>query len=50
MARKSHYLTSKEPVVPVFACVLAVFSPADLVWTPCALLLDTLSGAASTYS
>jgi len=50
MARKSHYLTSNEPVVPVFACVLTVFSPANLVWTPRALLLDTVSGAASTYS
>jgi hypothetical protein len=49
MARKSHYLNSNEPLVPVFAGVLTVFSPADLAGTPCALLLDTLSSAASTY-
>jgi hypothetical protein len=50
MARKRHYLTSNGPVVPVFARILTVFSTANLVCTPCALLLDTLSGAASTYS
>jgi hypothetical protein len=49
MARKSHYLSSNEGLVPVFACVLAMFLPPTLVRQPCALLPDTLFSDASTY-
>jgi hypothetical protein len=49
MARKSHYLSSNERLVRVIACVLTTFLPSNLVWPPCALLLDTLFSEASTY-
>jgi hypothetical protein len=49
MARKSHYPSSNERLVPVFARVLTAFQPSNLVSTPCALLLDTLFSGASTY-